>query len=427
MTAYRLEAENRLAGCLLVAPRETVPLVRGLVSAGDFQNGNARAVYEAACALVNAGKAADPVLIQAESERRGTPLSHDWCAQQMQLSITTADAAETARLIREAAQERAGREIGLALAEEALSPAEALERLQTLLRENTGRATPPEEATMVYMDALNKAAAGRLKPFLSTGFSSLDRQLAGGLVAGGLITLAARPGTGKTTAALHIAENVAAAGGKVLYVSLEMPLQQIWNCRTANLSGVSRSVLAAGTIPEDDTETWRRISEAQRLLYERPFYIRDVPATLEEIEREARCLDGLGLLVVDHIGLIRPAERGSRYEIMTATAHGLKQLALSLGIPILALCQLNRQSEQRDSRRPSMADLRDSGAIEEDSDAVILLYRPAVYAPEAEKPKPWEAQELDFFVEKNRHGATGRVTMNLCGMTSRIMEVLMRQ
>lgn len=133
-------------------------------------------------------------------------------------------------------------------------------------------------------------------------------------------------------------------------------------------------------------------------------------------------MDGLSLLVVDHIGLIKTTERGSRYEIMTQTAHQLKQLALSLKIPVLALCQLNRQSEARESKRPTMADLRDSGAIEEDSDVVCLLFRPAQYAPEDQRPKAWESQPLDFIVDKNRHGMTGKTTLCFCGINSRILE-----
>ena len=263
------------------------------------------------------------------------------------------------------------------------------------------------------------AASGETRPFLPTGYASLDRQLSGGLAAGGLITVAARPGTGKTTAALNIAENVAAAGGRVLYISLEMTEAQLWACRAANLSGLSRSAIYGGRISGED---WPKLNAAFDLLAKRPFYIRDLPSTLEDIEREARCVDGLALVVVDHIGLVKPTERGSRYELMTATAHALKQLALSLRVPILALCQLNRQSEQREGRRPTMADLRDSGAVEEDSDVVCLLFRGAQYLPPKEQPAPWEPQEIDFILDKNRHGATGICTLRYCGLTARITE-----
>ena len=416
------QAEEALAGCLLVAPNETLRLIEGLVSASDFASGTARAIFTAAADLIHVGKPADPVLIQAEAEHLGTSLDNAICADLMHRFSTTADAAETARVVHEAAQQRRGHEIGLSLADGVLQPVEALQQLQTLLRENNSRVRQPGEAAQRFLDEVHAAAAGKRKPFLPTGFRSLDEQLSGGLVAGGLITLAARPGTGKTTAALNLAENVAAAEGKVLYISLEMTESQLWACRCAMASGLSRSRLAAGAFPETDKESWRRLSEAVELIYSRPFLIRDVPSTLEEIEREARCVEGLSLLVIDHIGLIRPTERGSRYEQMTAASHRLKQLALSLKIPVLALCQLNRQSEQRESKRPTMADLRDSGAVEEDSDVVCLLFREAVYLPVNERPKPWEAQAIDFLIDKNRFGITGQVTLDFFGMTSRIVE-----
>ena len=415
-------AENDLAGCLLVEPAETIRCVDGLVSASDFQSGTARAIFNAAASLIHAGKSADPVLIQAEAARTGCQLDASQCAELMQRYVTTANAAETARLIHEAAQERRGREIGLLLAGGDLTPVAAHGRLQELLLADSGSVLSPQEAAQRYMDELSTAAAGRSKPFLSTGFISLDRQLSGGLAAGGLITLAARPGTGKTTVALNIAENVAAAGGKVLYISLEMTERQLWDCRVAMASGLSRSQLAAGAIPENDADKWRRAWDAVELLYDRPFFIRDLPSTMEDIEREARSIEGLALLVVDHIGLIKPTAAGSRYELMTAASHALKQLALSLKKPILALCQLNRQSEARESKRPTMADLRDSGAIEEDSDAVLLLFREAVYSPEEQRPKPWEEQTLDVLIDKNRYGTTGRVTLGFYGITSRIVE-----
>lgn len=157
-------------------------------------------------------------------------------------------------------------------------------------------------------------------------------------------------------------------------------------------------------------------------LSERPFYICDTPSSMEDIERQARSIKNLALIVVDHIGLVKSKTSGSRYEIMTDTAHRLKQLALSLQIPIIALCQLNRQSLQRDGKRPTMADLRDSGAIEEDSDVVCLLFREAEYRPKDKQPKPWELQTVDFIVDKNRHGMTGIVRLDYCPMNARILE-----
>ena len=426
---YRLtaQAENALMGCLLVQPAETVASAKGILAESDFQNSFAKTVFAVAVDLVSSGKPCDPVLIQAEAAKRGIALDNEYCAEAMRMFVTTANVAETARVIHDAALARKARVIGAALARNEFTPVEALQQLQELLTVQNSRIHTPQEAAMRTMDFICSAATGESKPFLSTGFPSLDAQLSGGLVDGGLITVAARPGTGKTTAALNIAENVSASKAPVLYVSLEMTEEQLWACRIANYSGLSRSSVYAGKISQDDEESWVRLTEAFERLYDRPFYIRDVPSSLEDIEREVRCLDNIALVVIDHIGLVKPSpgQRGSRYEIVTNVSHRLKQLALSMNVPILALCQLNRASEQRENKRPSMADLRDSGAVEEDSDAVILLFREGQYLPEALRPKPWEVQDIDFLIEKNRHGMTGRVTLDYCGMNSRIMERMM--
>lgn len=413
-----LQAEHSLAGCLLVGGSQAVSAIRGICSAGDFISDSARAVFTAAAALDSDGKPMDPVIIQSEAAKRGFCLNNEYLASCMQMCATIENTAEIARIIREAAVERRARAIGMALSQDEISYVAALGQLQGLIRENGNRVLSPLDAAISVMDSLSATADGKTRMFLSTGFAALDEQLGGGLVTGGMITVAARPGTGKTTFALNVADNVAAAGHSVLYVSLEMPLEQLWACRLARATGISRSRIQNGSALSD--EDFRRLSIAAQQLGNMAFRVLDRPSSAEDIEREARCIQGLDLVVIDHLGLVKPSQRGSRYELMTDASHRIKQLALSMKIPFLVLCQLNRQSESRESRRPTMADLRDSGAIEEDSDVVGLLFRPAMYAPEDERPKPWESQELDVIVDKNRHSATGGLTMSYCGMTARI-------
>lgn len=425
MNTYSAQAENSLAGCLLVDPERTLRDVRGIVCAADFQGEAARAIYNAVSTLVAKGEPCDPVLIQAEAERQGRPISADYCAELMSLFTTTANVEATAQIIRDEAQKRRGREIGAALTAGELSATDALARLQELIQAQGDRLHSPAEAADAVMDFICSAASGDTRPFLKTGFPSLDAQLAGGLAAGGLITIAARPGVGKTTAALAIADSIAtnikSQGGKILYISLEMTEAQLWACRVASASGLSRSDVYAGRIGEEGCN-WKRLTGAFEKLSTLPLFIRDIPATMEDIERTARGMDDLQLLIVDHIGLVKPTEPGSRYEQMTQTSHKLKQLALSLKIPIIALCQLNRQSEARQDKRPGLADLRDSGAIEEDSDIVALLFRPGMFGPKDQRPKPWEQQPLLFIVDKNRHGPTGETTMAFIAQTGRVCE-----
>lgn len=427
INSIAIAAEHNLSGCILVYPSETIRDVRSIVSADDFYNEHARAIFVAASSLIATGKACDPVLILEETERQGQKVDAEYCKNAMASFVTMANAVETARVIHEQAQKRRGHQVGVDLADGQIGATDAVARLQDILRGDGGHVRQPLEAASYVMDYINDVAAGKARTFLPTGFDALDRQLSGGskggLVSGGLITIAARPGTGKSTIALAIGDNVAANGGKVLYISLEMTEVQLWTCRAARVSGLSRSKIYDG-MRDSDAQEWKKLTSAFDDLSKRLFFIRDMPSTVDDIEREARCIDGLDLIIVDHVGLVKSNERGSRYEIMTDTAHRLKQLALSLKIPIIGLCQLNRQSEGRSDKRPTMADLRDSGAIEEDSDVVALLFRPAAYLrDEDEKPKPWESQELQVIVDKNRHGGTGTVFMSFCGLNSRITEV----
>ena len=146
-------------------------------------------------------------------------------------------------------------------------------------------------------------------------------------------------------------------------------------------------------------------------------------AAVPDIAIMARSVENLGLVVVDYLGLLDSENRSaSIYERVPANSNALKRLARSLGVPVLCLAQLNRASEQRADKRPTMADLRDSGAIEQDADGVLLLHRPAIYFPQEQKPKPWDGELLELDVAKNRHGPTGNINLTFYGRNGRVTE-----
>lgn len=414
-------AELDIMGCLLAAPAETLQDIRQIVTVADFKNTAAQAVYAATMSLIDHGEAADPTLILQRAAELGTSVQEDYAREVMRYFLTTSNAASHAEIVHNAAIERKAAAVGLSLADGELSPLEAITQLQELERGQGHKALSPQEAAYDFLDYVSAAADGRIRPFVSTGYTSLDKVLGGGLVSSGLITLAARPGTGKTTVSLNIAERVAANGHAVLYVSLEMDSKQLWARRVAAYAGMNFSALYRGVVEDKDK---RKAWTATENLAQRPFTIWDKPCTLEDIERIARCHGNLGLIVIDHIGLVKNPGGRSRYEFMTEVSHRLKQLALSTGVPILALCQLNRQSESRTDNHPIVADLRDSGAIEEDSDVVALIHRPAMYMDEESKPKPWAPQGLEITVGKNRHGMQGVAHFNFCGVNANITEVV---
>lgn len=413
------QMEASLAGCLLLEPADVLSNIRDVVSESDFDTQQAKAIYLAVSALIATGSPCDPNLILQKAEELGYKVSTEYAANAMTVTPTVLNAREYAEAVHERAVTREAARIGMAIVNETIDADTAIKQLQGITQGKKGNLQSPMEMANQFMDYINLAAKGQAKTFTPTGYRNLDDILSGGLVSGGMITIAARPGTGKTTVALNIAENVAASGKPILYVSLEMPSVQLWSCRVAMVSGLNRSTVYTGGFQQD--KDWVRFNDAVQAIAERPFYIRDVPSTIDDIESQARCIDGLSLIIIDHMGLVKyRGKSGSRYEIMTDISHRIKQMAMALKVPIIALCQLNRGTVQRSDKRPNMADLRDSGAIEEDSDVVCLLYREAEYLPDDKQPKSWEVQEIDFIIDKNRHGRKGLVSLGYCGATSRI-------
>lgn len=415
-----IEAEQHIAGCLLVDPLMTLDEIRNIVLADDFADRLCRSIYTACIELSNAGEAIDPVIVQNRIQQNGEVVDTNKLVEIMRGYLTTANVTAHAEIVHNAAQQRRAEAIGLQLAGSGLSVGEAVRSLQELQRGSTSVLKSPKEYMQEYADRVAAIDEGRLTPCLSTGYASLDEVLNGGLVSGGLITLAARPGTGKTSIALNISERIAKAGKTVLYVSLEMPREQILGRRAGIISGLIFGRIEKGTMSDDDR---RRLTNAEVRMAGEPFYIHDKPCTVDDVERLVRSLKDVAAVFIDHIGLLKNTSGRTRYEQMTDISHRLKQLALSTGVPIVALCQLNRNCEGRNDKIPTMADLRDTGAIEEDSDVVALLHRPNMYAPEDQKVKSWEGQPFCIIVDKNRHGVQGTVDFTFCGANARILEV----
>ena len=414
-------AEESVAACILCAPTETIPLVRQIVQASDFAIEPAQSVFRAACVLADAHEDIDPITIVDRARKDNLPLSTEWVRETMRSFLTTANVETNARIVRESAISRRAKDIGLALENGEVSPQDAVEQLQNALQSRpTVLSTPVEDANEFYK-YISDVSAGETRPFLSTGLHNLDDILGGGLVKEGLITLAGRPGQGKTVVALVIADNVAAMGGKVLYESLEMSKTQLWARRVARHAGINFTSLMNGQFGANGDEAWRKIARATGDLSRRELYINAMNARMEDIERHVRQSGSLDLIVVDHLGLIIPdGKSDSLYLPTTLACHAMKRLAKSTGTPILMLCQLNRANTNRQDKRGTLADLRNSGAIEEDSDAVIFIHRDAYYLPPEEQPKSWEPQTMELNVAKNRHGMTGAVYMDFIGMTASI-------
>jgi replicative DNA helicase len=251
-------------------------------------------------------------------------------------------------------------------------------------------------------------------PAVSTRFEELDRLLAGGLWPGELIILAGRPSMGKTTFAINIARKVAVDHERkrrpVAIFSLEMPKEQVAKnivCAEARVSGYKMRNYSF------DESEYNEVVSASRVLQQAPIHIDDTSGlTVEQLRARCRRLKhrhGIGLVIVDYLQLMAPSpgsKRGNRQEEVSEISRGLKGIARELNVPMIVLSQLNRSMEKRDNddRRPALSDLRDSGAIEQDADVVIMLYREEYYDIEQNKENINHGEAL---VQKNRNGAVG--------------------
>lgn len=309
-------------------------------------------------------------------------------------------AAQHARSIREAAQRRAVRDAALRLAQDAADPEKPLSELldSARARLDTLAGALPSSGAVGGVDALcafyEDLNSGPVEPVTRFGFSRIDDALT---IAGGkLIVIGARPSVGKSALLLHLAMNAMDAGRRVLLVSLEMSETEIIGRMVARKSGVPAGRISNRNLSGSELE---RVAESFALLPGDRFCISAKAQTPRDVRREAlrmRADDGLDLIVVDYLQLMTPGQKaGNRTEAVGIISRGLKLLAMELGVPVLTASQLSRASERNDA--PRLSDLRESGSIEQDADAVLLLHAPD------EKEQPTR----QLILAKNRQGRCG--------------------
>jgi replicative DNA helicase len=246
---------------------------------------------------------------------------------------------------------------------------------------------------------------------IPTGYKDLDNLLAG-FQRSDLLILAARPSMGKTALSLNLAQNVAVNSGlSVLMFSLEMSKEQLVDRLLAMESGVDAWALRTGKLTDNDFE---RLGEAMGTLSEAKIYIDDTPGiTVSDLRTKARReahTQKLGLIIVDYLQLMSGGSKfgseGNRVQEISEISRGLKGIARELNVPLVALSQLSRSVESRQPKIPQLADLRESGSIEQDADVVAFLYREDYYEPDSERKNI-----MDVLIKKHRNGPTGGVEL----------------
>lgn len=252
---------------------------------------------------------------------------------------------------------------------------------------------------------------------LSTAYKDLD-EMTSGLQPADLVIVAGRPSMGKTTFAMNIAEHAAIQGDKpVLIFSMEMPGQALAMRMMSSLGRIDQHKIRTGKLSDED---WPRVTSAVSMLSEAKMFIDDTPALSPgEVRARARRVakeqGTLGLIVIDYIQLMQvPGSKENRTTEISEISRGLKALAKELDVPIIALSQLNRSLEQRADKRPVMSDLRDSGAIEQDADLIVFIYRDEVY----NEGSP-DKGSAEIIIAKQRNGPTGKVRLTFLGKYTR--------
>lgn len=425
---HSVETERAILGAVMLDSASTLPRVTERLSANDFYSDRHQRIFKAVTGL-DQGVVPDLRTVQAALERSGDLERCGGVPYLASLDLDLPDVSRIAEYV-EVVKERSVRRALVALAGEVASDAVSgsstageliggAQRRLTELGERAVRSSFVELGT-AYGDLMNQledrtagVAAG-----IKTGFVDVDRKVHG-LRGGNLVVIAGRPGMGKTTLAMNIAQNVAIRGGKTVAVfSLEMSVDELVLRIICAEARVEHSRFRTGYVTQSD---WQRVVEVIKATAKAPLVIDDSPylsaTTLTSKVRNLHAERGVGLVVVDYLQLLTSGQgrhENRNLEVASMT-RSLKQLAKELDIPVLLVAQLSRATERRGSDcRPRLSDLRESGAIEQDADMVAFIYRDEIYNSDTE-----EVGVAELIVGKHRNGETGTVRLVFDGARNR--------
>ncbi len=415
---HSLEGEQAVLGSMLIDP-DCVKNVMDRLRPGDFYLRQNREIFETIYSMFSYARPIDGITVFGEMEKAGLTddSTRSYLAQLMEITPTSANVLEYAAIVRDKALLRsvaqAAGEI-TALVQEGMGEAgeilEASEQKIYAIRrgQSAQEMVPLRQVLPDVLDRLGEMSEHEDHlPGLSTGLSAIDQKITG-LNKSDLILLAARPGMGKTSLALNVALNVAKGGKTVAVFSLEMSREQLATRLLSSEALVENNRLRTGLLRETD---WEKIAGAATVLNRLDIRIDDNPLlSVADMNAKCRRLEGLALVVVDYLQLMTSAGGGrggeNRQQVVSDMSRMLKIMAKELNVPVICLSQLSRANEKRDDKRPMLSDLRESGAIEQDADIVLFLYRDDYYNEDSEKHNIAEC-----IVAKNRHGETGKVEL----------------
>jgi replicative DNA helicase len=424
---HSIEAEQSVLGGLML-DATAWDAVADVLTAQDFYRADHRIIFGAAAAVSEQGSPIDVVTLSEHLERHGQLEAAGGLAYLGTLARDTPSAANIrayAEIVRERSLLRRLIEVGTGIASagfnvDGRNARELVDEAERRVFEIAEAGAHGRDG-LIAVRSILPGVIDRIDHLyrspekmtgVASGFSQLD-QMTGGLQPGDLIVIAGRPSMGKTTLAVNIAENAAVGSGIASAIfSMEMSAEQLSLRMISSLGRINQSNLRTGRLSEED---WPRIDTAMTQLSRAPLFVDETPAlTPTEIRARARRLKrehNLGLVVVDYLQLMQvPGTKENRATEISEISRSLKALAKELRVPVIALSQLNRSVEQRVEKRPVMSDLRESGAIEQDADVILMIYRDEVY--EAATPRKGIA---DIIIAKQRNGPTGEVQLTFLG------------
>lgn len=434
---HSIEAEQSVLGGLLL-DNEALDKIADLLHESDFYRHDHKLIYQHIARLINLARPADIITVAESLDSNAELVSIGGLAYLDALAKNTPTAANIRRyaeIVRERSIMRRLASVGSEIAESAYLP-QGRDAQQLLDEAETKIFTIAEadnKATQGFIDIkeLLGPVVNRIEELyqredqsnvtgIATGFDDLDERTSG-LQPGDLIIVAGRPSMGKTAFSLNIAEHIALEIKKPVAVfSMEMAAIQLATRMVGSVGRLDQHKMRNGKLEESD---WPRLTMALGKLNEAPLYI-DEGAGLNayDIRNRARrlqriCKQNLGLIVVDYLQLMSSASgrnNENRATEISEISRSLKSLAKELNVPVIALSQLNRSVEQRPDKRPVMSDLRESGAIEQDADLILFIYRDEVYNPDSE-----EKGTAEIIIGKQRNGPIGRVRLTFLGHYTR--------
>ncbi len=414
-----LEAEQAVLGSILIDSR-CISEIIGILRPEDFFLQQNKELYEAIYTMFHFSQVVDPVTVLDKLRELGyyQDSSQSYVQQLMEITPTAANAVRYASIVRDKSMLRSLAQAAADISETVYSqvgtPEEMLESAEKkiyALRKGERGDTLEHIGTILHkvFDRLEELSrSDSLIPGLSTGLRDLDTKI-NGLNKSDLVLIAARPAMGKTSFALNIGLNVAKKYQKtVALFSLEMSREQLAMRLLSGESFVDSQKMLTGKLSEEE---WTKLAMASAALSQTDIRVDDNPSiTVAEINAKCRQLDNLGLVVIDYLQLMTGSGYGkggdNRVTVVGEISRALKIMAKELNVPVICLSQLSRATESRTDKRPILSDLRESGAIEQDADEVLFLYRDDYYHEDSP-----EKNVAECIVSKNRHGETGTVKL----------------